>query len=165
MASPTQWTWFWANSKSWWWTRKPWPLQSMESQRVGLRNNWAIGLNWSIVFSSVQSLSHIRLIATPRITACQAALSITISWSSLKLMSIEFVYPTTLSSVIPFSSCLQSFPASGSFPMSQFFTSGGQSFGVHSFYQPCVPGIVLKAFYTWLHLLTTLLLCPFYGWA
>ena len=32
--------------------------------------------------------------------------------------------------VIPFSSCLQSFPASGSFPMSQFFTSGGQSIGV-----------------------------------
>ena len=34
------------------------------------------------------------------------------------------------SSVVPFSSCLQSFPASGSFPMSQLFTSGGQSFGV-----------------------------------
>ena len=33
------------------------------------------------------------------------------------------------SSVVPFSSCLQSFPASGSFPMSQFFASGGQSFG------------------------------------
>ena len=36
-------------------------------------------------------------------------------------------HPTISSSVIPFSSCLQSFPASGSFPMSQFFTSGGQS--------------------------------------
>ena len=39
-------------------------------------------------------------------------------------------HPTILSSVIPFSSHLQSFPASGSFQMSQFFTSGGQSFGV-----------------------------------
>ena len=39
-------------------------------------------------------------------------------------------HPTILSSVIPFSSCLQSFPVSGSFPMSQFFTSGGQSTGV-----------------------------------
>ena len=38
--------------------------------------------------------------------------------------------PTISSSVIPFSPCLQSFPASGSFPMSQFFTSGGQSIGV-----------------------------------
>ena len=39
-------------------------------------------------------------------------------------------HPTISSSVIPFSSHLQSFPASGSFPMSQFFTSGGQSIGV-----------------------------------
>ena len=38
--------------------------------------------------------------------------------------------PTISSSVIPFSSCLQSFPASGSFPISQFFTSGGQSIKV-----------------------------------
>ena len=38
--------------------------------------------------------------------------------------------PTILSSVVPFSSCLQSFPASGSFPVSQFFALGGQSIGV-----------------------------------
>ena len=41
----------------------------------------------------------------------------------------RWCHPTILSSVVPFSSCLQSFPASGSFPMSQFFTSGGQSIG------------------------------------
>ena len=40
----------------------------------------------------------------------------------------QWCHPTILSSVIPFSTCLQSFPASGSFPVSQFFTSGGQSF-------------------------------------
>ena len=39
------------------------------------------------------------------------------------------VHPTISSSVVPFSSCLQSFPASGSFQISQFFTSGGQSIG------------------------------------
>ena len=39
-------------------------------------------------------------------------------------------HPTISSSVVPFSSYLQSFPASGSFPMSQFFTSGSQSIGV-----------------------------------
>ena len=39
-------------------------------------------------------------------------------------------HPTISSSVVPFSSCLQSFPASGSFPMNQFFASGGQSIGV-----------------------------------
>ena len=42
----------------------------------------------------------------------------------------QWCHPTISSSVIPFSSCLQSFPASGSFPMSWFFTSGGQSTGV-----------------------------------
>ena len=42
----------------------------------------------------------------------------------------RWCHPTISSSVIPFSSCLQSFPASGSFPMSQFFASGGQSIGV-----------------------------------
>ena len=42
----------------------------------------------------------------------------------------RWCHPTVLSSVVPFSSCLQSCPASGSFPMSQFFASGDQSIGV-----------------------------------
>ena len=42
----------------------------------------------------------------------------------------QWCHPTFLSSVIPFSSCPQSFPASGSFQMSQFFASGGQSIGI-----------------------------------
>jgi len=44
--------------------------------------------------------------------------------------SSRWCHPAISSSVIPFFSCLQSFPASGSFPISQFFTSGGQSIGV-----------------------------------
>ena len=44
--------------------------------------------------------------------------------------SSQWYHPTISSSVVHFSSCLQSFPASGSFPMSQLFTSGGQSIGV-----------------------------------
>ena len=44
--------------------------------------------------------------------------------------SSQWCHPTISSSVIPFSSCLQSFPASGSFPRSQFFTTRGQSIGV-----------------------------------
>ena len=44
MASPTQWTWVWASSGSWWWTGKPGVLQSMASQRV--RQDWATELNW-----------------------------------------------------------------------------------------------------------------------
>ena len=43
--------------------------------------------------------------------------------------SSQWCYPTISSSVVPFSSCLQSFPASGSFPVSQFFPSGGQNIG------------------------------------
>ena len=42
----------------------------------------------------------------------------------------QWCHPTSSSSVIPFFSCLQSFPESGSFPVSQFFASGGQSIGV-----------------------------------
>ena len=45
---------------------------------------------------------------------------------------VQWCYPTISSSVVPFSSCLQSFPASRSFPVSWFFTSGGQSIGVSS---------------------------------
>ena len=44
MASPTQWTWIWVGSRSWWWTGKPGILQSMGSQRV--RHDWATELNW-----------------------------------------------------------------------------------------------------------------------
>ena len=56
---------------------------------------------------------------------------ITNSWHLLKLMPLSrWWHPTVTFSVVPFSSCLQSFPASGSFPMSQFFASGGQSIGV-----------------------------------
>ena len=87
--------------------------------------------NKSVQFSSVQSFSHLWLFATPQTAVPPASLSITNSRSLLKLMSIELVMPSNhLSSVIPFSSCLQSFPASGSFQMSQFFTSGGQSIGI-----------------------------------
>ena len=85
----------------------------------------------SVQFSSVQSLSRVRLFATSWIAAGQASLSITNSWSLLKLMSIEWrCHPAILSSVVPFSSCSQSLPASGSFPMSQLFAWGGQSIGV-----------------------------------
>ena len=82
-------------------------------------------------FSSIQSLSRVWLFATPWTAACQASLSISNSWSGLKLMCIKSVVTSTISSsVVPFSSCLQSFPALGSFLMSQFFASGGQSTGV-----------------------------------
>ena len=84
-------------------------------------------LNVSCI-QSVQLLSRVRLFMIPWTAALQASLSTTKSQSLLKLMSIESVIIS--SSVVPFSSHLQSFPASGSFQMSQFFASGGQSIGV-----------------------------------
>ena len=85
-----------------------------------------------ILLCSVQfSHSVVSDSQTPWTEAHQASLSITSSRILLKLMSIEqWYHPTISSSVIPFSSCPQSFPASGSFPLSQFFMSGGQIIGV-----------------------------------
>ena len=45
MASPTQWTWVWVNSGSWWWTGRPGVLRFMGSQRIG--HDWATELNWT----------------------------------------------------------------------------------------------------------------------
>ena len=88
------------------------------------------GKPWSCRFSSVQLLSRVRLFATPWIAARQASLSITNSRSSLRRPSSQWCHPAISSSVVPFSSCPQSFPASESFPMSQLFAWGGQSTGV-----------------------------------
>ena len=69
-----------------------------------------------VCFSSVQSLSLNSLFATPWTAACQASLSITNSRTLPKLMSIKLVMPSSHSiSIVPFSSCPQSLPASGSF--------------------------------------------------
>ena len=63
--------------------------------------------------------------------AHQVSLSLTISQSSFKFKTTELVILLTISSyATPFSFCLQSFPASGSFPMSRLFASGGQITGV-----------------------------------
>ena len=93
----------------------------------------------SVQFSSVQSLSHVRLFAAPWITARQAFLSITISRSSLKLMSIDSETPSShLILCHPLLPLPQSLPASESFPMSQLFTWGGQSIGLSA--SASVPG-------------------------
>ena len=85
-------------------------------------------MKWS-QFSSVQLLSCVWLFETPWTAEHQASLSIT---NSCPLS--PWCHPTISSSVVPFSSHLQSFPASGSFQMSQFFSSGGQSSGVSALF-------------------------------
>ena len=83
-------------------------------------------------FSSVQfRCSVMSDSATPGTAARQASLSITNSWVYPNSSPLSWwCHPTNSSSGVPFFSHLQSFPAWGSFPMSQFFTSGGQSIGV-----------------------------------
>ena len=84
----------------------------------------------SIQFHSVQLLSHVRLFAIPWTSACQASLSITDSWSLLKFMSIKSVMPFNhLILCCPFLLLPSIFPTSGSFQMSQFFSSGGLGIG------------------------------------
>ena len=82
-------------------------------------------------FSSVQVLSHVWLFATPWTTHARPPCpSPTPGIYSNSSQLSRWYHPTILSSIVPFSSCLQSFPASGSFPMSWFFALDGQSIGV-----------------------------------
>ena len=57
MGSPTQWTWLWVNSGSWWWTGRPGVLQSMWSQTFG--HDWVTELNWNC--KSIESLCEVKL--------------------------------------------------------------------------------------------------------
>ena len=80
---------------------------------------------------SGQSLSRVRLFATPWITARQHPCpSPTPGVHSDSRPSSQWCHPAIWSSVVPFSSCPQSLPASETFPMSQLFAWGGQSTGV-----------------------------------
>ena len=115
--------------------------------------------SYKLTFSSVQLLSPVRLFVTPWITARQASLaSPTPRVHSDSCPSSQWCYSAISSSVVAFSSCLQSLLTSESFPMSQLFGWGGQSTGVsalaHSFQRnpradllqnglvgsPCSPG-------------------------
>ena len=95
-----------------WKGRIPWSMKS---------DKCSVQLSCSLVSNSLgpHGLQHTRLpCPSPASRAC-----------SYSCPSSPWCHPTISSSIIPFSSCLQSFPAWGSFPMSQFFTSGGRSIG------------------------------------
>ena len=80
------------------------------------------------LFVVAQSLSHVQPFATPWTAAHQAFPTFTVSQSFSSLL-IQWCHPTISSSVIPFSSYPQSFPALRPFPVSPLFISGGQSIG------------------------------------
>ena len=105
------------------------PVLKKTLKKSGYIYNWFTLL--SVQFTSVQLLSCVRLFATPWTTAHWASLSITNSWSSLKLMSIKSVMPSShLMLCRPLLLLLPIPPRSEPFPMSQHFTWGGQSIGV-----------------------------------
>ena len=96
-------------------------LSSGEPQTISEEIN-SVQFSLSVVSNSLRphGLQHARLpCPSPIPEACSN--SCPLSW---------WCHPTTSSSVVPFSSLLHSFPASGSFPMNQFFISGGQSIGI-----------------------------------
>ena len=84
----------------------------------------------SVQSSSIQSLSHVCLFVTPWIAARHASLSPTPRVHSDLRPSSQWCHPAISSSVVPFSFCPQSLPASESFPVSQLFAWGGQSIGI-----------------------------------
>ena len=107
-----------------------------ESEKAGLKLNiqktkfMASSSITSWQTSSVQMLSHVRLFQTPWTQHTRLLCpSPTHRACSNSCPSSQWCHPTISSSVVPFSSCFLSFPASGSFPRSQFSISGDQSIG------------------------------------
>ena len=87
-------------------------------------------LKW-LQLSSVQSLSHVPLFVTHGLKHARPPCPSPTPWVDSNSSPLsQWCYPTISFSVVPFSSHLQSFPASEPFPMSQLFTWGGQSIGV-----------------------------------
>ena len=101
-------------------TEEPVRQQSMGSQ--GVRHEWG--------YQSVNSVAQSCLTLCDLMDCSITGFSVHDQLPELTQTHVHRCYPTISSSVVPFSSHLQSFPASGSFPRSQFFTSGGQVIGV-----------------------------------
>ena len=104
------------------WAEKPGGLQFIRLQRI--RPDWATNTH-KLFISWIQSLSCVWLFATPQHTRLPYP-SPTPRACSRSCPLSQWCHPTISSSVVLFSSCLQSFPASGSSPVSQFFAKGGQ---------------------------------------
>ena len=99
-----------------------WILEALQIQKWSKWERWwSVQFSRSVVSNSLQPYGLHTRSPCPSPTPWDCSSSCPLS---------QWCHPTISSSVVPFSSHLQSFPAWGSFPMSQFFTSGGQNIGV-----------------------------------
>ena len=110
-----------------WWTNVD--ISTFEARLLLSSRCWVKSFE-TVQFSSVQSLSRVWLFVTPWTAAHQASLSFQLLELTQTHVHRVNVPSNHLITCRLLSSCLQSFPASGSFPMGQFFASGGQSIGV-----------------------------------
>ena len=96
-------------------------MWSIHQWTLGMKSDLSAQFSRSVISDSLRphGMQHARPPSPSPVPAACSNLCPSSQWS----------HPTISSSVVPFSSCPQSFPASGSFPMSQFFTLGGQSIG------------------------------------
>ena len=127
----------WILAELWIWQTRPWPLWSFYATEMYKRqvNTYIYQILSDIdkcFVIVVHLLSRVLLFVTPWSAALGhrlpcPSLSLGVFWNSYPLS--QWCHPAILSSVIPFSSCPHSFPASESFSMSRLFTSGGQSIG------------------------------------
>ena len=154
MASLTEWTWVWDSSGRWWRIGKPgcspWHRKESDTTERLNDNNRCMGLHLDFLLCSID-LYVCCFVNTILFSLLSVQFSCWVVSSSLQPNGLQharplcpsstlraysnscplsqWCHPTISSSVVPFSFCLQSFPASGSFPMSPLFTSGSQSIG------------------------------------
>ena len=111
--------------------RRPLHLTYFITSNVGLSFSFlSVNILHTMIVVGIQFLSHVQLFATPwtRHTRLPCPSSSPRACSNLCPWS-QWCLPTISSSVVPFSTCPQSFPVSRTFPMSWLFASGGQSIG------------------------------------
>ena len=88
MASPTQWTWVWVDSGSWWWTARPGMLRFMGSQRVG--HDWATELNWITNFKKEVQNAHFLNAITSSLLYPKPDTNITTVTYSIQMMDLHY---------------------------------------------------------------------------
>ena len=128
---------------------------ALKTRSLTQKETWgmhsSVQFSHSVVFNSLwpHGLQHTRLpCPSPTPGACSNSCPLS-QWSSIQHLADGVGHPTISSSLVPFSSCLQSFPASGSLPRSQFFPSGGQNIRVSASGAVLYSGMNIQDWFPW----------------